>query len=190
MDWRLCLLIFFCFFLKYRYYYLFKKKQCVEGVYVRIIGQLKNEGLFQAYHVSRVKTANELTHHMLDCIYSSEKHRLSYSSTNATSSASVKIENPIYTPMVMSNSIGASSLQANFSSSCKYKDPVMNAIHEYVSAQEGKSQKGVHESEIREYLERRGIATLGKDDLRKLTSVMAGDGTIYSTVGDELFRAT
>jgi hypothetical protein len=100
------------------------------------------------------------------------------------------MENQIYTPMVTNNSIGPTSLQTNFSSSSKYKDPLMNAIYEYVSSQEGKSLRGTHESEIREYLQRRGIATLGKEELKKMTDIMTADGTLYSTTGDESFRAT
>jgi len=137
-----------------------------------------------------VKTANELTHHMLDCIYSSEQHRLSHSSSTMNASTSLKMENQIYTPMVTNNSIGPSSLHTNFTSTSKYKDPIMNAIYDYVNSQEGKSLRGTHESEIRDVLQRRGIATLGKAELKTMTDIMTADGTLYSTTGDDSFRAT
>lgn len=127
---------------------------------------------------------------MLDCIYSSEQHRLSHASSAMNTSISLKMENQIYTPMVTNTSLGSTSLQPNFSSHCKYKDPLMNAVYEYVSSQEGKSLRGTHESEIREYLQRRGIATLAKEELKNITDIMTGDGTLYSTTGDERFRAT
>mmetsp|Transcript_28067 Transcript_28067/g.40169 ORF Transcript_28067/g.40169 Transcript_28067/m.40169 type:complete len:286 (-) Transcript_28067:127-984(-) len=161
-------------------------QQCIESVYVRVIGQLKmynNSLTFTAFHISRLKTGNELTHHMLECIYSSEHYRIG---SGGTAASMVKSENPIYTPNIAPQR-GPSLHNSYTNPNAKYTDAVMNSIYEFVKEKGGKT--GIREDVIRDYLKGAGIANFTYQQLLAVTTPMAVDGTIYTTMDDDTYAA-
>jgi replication factor A2 len=62
-----------------------RKETTKDGIYIKVIGQVKDyEGqkMIVANSVHRISTGNELTHHMLEVIYSAESLRNCFRTTN------------------------------------------------------------------------------------------------------------
>ena len=95
-----------------------------------------------------------MTHHLLECIYSSEKYRLG----SAFGGAPVKAENPIYTPQLgqrQGQSLTMDRGQAKLGG--KEKDHVKDSILEYIKREGVKTKNGVHIDNLERAMSLEGI---------------------------------
>lgn len=148
-------------------------------MYVRIIGKLQSfqgQVSITAYQVKLVSTPNELTHHMLECIYAREMATRRGGGAVATSAALMNNVGfgPQTTGMALDLNNGGSSSAPGF-----------QQVSDYIQKYSEDNEIGIGRSQIVQAMQAAGVpekaVTLAIDQL-------AGDGMIYSTTDEDTFK--
>mmetsp|Transcript_23611 Transcript_23611/g.67691 ORF Transcript_23611/g.67691 Transcript_23611/m.67691 type:complete len:272 (+) Transcript_23611:166-981(+) len=142
-----------------------------EHIYVKVVGQIKDyEGnkIIVANSVRPVGTGNELTHHMLEVVYSAEGHK--------------RADSIVGSPPI-SSGIGFGGQQVAAASSSGTDDPLQKAIV-HLFQHSGDAGNGVHVQSIVDELK----STFSEADIRGAIESLAEEGHIYSTVSDSHFQ--
>lgn len=146
-----------------------RQQTAKEHVYVKVVGQIKDyEGnkIVMANSVRPLTTANELTHHMLDVVYSAERYKRADS---------------IVASVPMSSGIGFGGPQV--AATTGGDDPMKDALlHLFKSAPD--NGQGIHVSVAIDSLK----GSYPEPDIRKTIEALSEEGLIYSTVSDDHFQ--
>jgi replication factor A2 len=142
-----------------------------DNIYLKIVGKLAPyEGKQQiiANSVRPLSTGNELTHHMLQCMYSSEKYKRADSIVPPTSVGGVGFGAPI---------------QEQMTGKPAGDDPIQQSILEYIrnegeSAEYGADIKGLF-AQLPQYPEAQ---------IRQVVENLGSEGQIYSTVDEDHYK--
>jgi replication factor A2 len=153
-----------------------RKETAKDGIYVKVIGQVKDyEGqkMIVANSVRRVSTGNELTHHLLEVMYSAEMFKRSSS---------------IVTPQPMmassssfrgfGNVSGMDSGGATGDTTDSRKNRLMAVMQQHDSGEEGVSVDTCV----------RLLPDMSEGDIRKLIEILSEDGSVYSTINENHFK--
>jgi len=142
-----------------------------EHVYVKVIGQIKDyEGnkILIASSVRPLSTGNELTHHMLDVVYSSERYKRMEAFPGAVG---------------IGNSIGFSGSKVSASSGDDRGQPLRRSVL-HVFKEGPDSGQGIHVDVVIAELN----TSFPEADIRKAIDALSEEGLIYSTVSDDHFQ--
>lgn len=156
-----------------------------DGVYIKVIGQVKEyEGRKQivANAVRPLTSGNELTHHLLEVVYSSEKYTRDTSivppmMTMAQPSAGHNLSSN--NGMGMGMGVGMGMGMGGGPSSSSVKDRLMDVFHQY----SGDSEEGISIGECIQYL-----PDVPEAEIRAVITHMSEEGDIYSTISESHFR--
>lgn len=168
------------------------REQCLkENIYVKMVGQVKDydgKKTLVAYSVRPLNSSNELTHHMLEVVYSQE---------------SAKRADSIVTPnAIHSNAMGGSSTSAGvgFGASSGSsgnqlqaasgggggQDDVQSAVSEYVRVEGERIEVGANVQSCIDSLTKGG--RYNESQIRQAIDHLASEGHIYSTINEENYK--
>ena len=149
------------------------KKQCAkEHIYVKVIGQIKEyDGKKQlvANSVHLLSSGNELTHHLLQVIYSAEKFKRADSIVAAPISSGMAFSN--------NNSMQPKIEEGNQDSSTK--DRVLQFLRQH----DNESETGVSIDLCIEQMK-----DIAEADIRVAAENLSEEGQIYSTINESYFK--
>lgn len=142
-----------------------------ENIYLKIIGQIKDydgKKLVVASSVRPLSTGNELTHHMLQVIYSSEKSKRADSIVAPASVGGVGFGAPIQEP-----STGRPAGD----------NPVQQAVLEYIKTEGEASEMGADIKGVFAQLQQYPEA-----QIRQVVEDLGSEGQIYSTIDEDHYK--
>jgi len=161
------------------------KSKITVGSYVKVVGQLRsfaNKRSIKANAVLPIDDYNEVTHHLMSCIYAhlylKNKKTTKFGGASTTGAPSLGAG-------VGSTSYGAAgtSYQANGGdaggasvTSGSNADRVLNAIRQ------AREEMGMSVSQVMQ------LTSLSENDVRQAIEQVAADGHVYSTVDDDHFK--
>lgn len=164
-----------------------------ENMYVRITGMVKEFNgtrSITAQSIRKVSTGNELTHHMLEVVYSAQKHEKKKTTTNMhTKMPQSAMISPygMNTSMSMTNSSPALALNMNnqhFSAAQESGNDLHDTVLNFIKVEGEQSDIG---ADIKECI--RSLAgTYSEQQIMKSLSHLSSEGHIYSTVNEESFK--
>jgi len=155
-----------------------------ENSYVRVIGQLKAyEGKIQIVGLSirRVSTCNELTHHFLETVYSSEKSKRGMPQAQQQYNSSMSTNTPFGSAPLRQQPLMAQSNMGNMGGA----SDAANSILEYMK---NPSNSGNHEGASKTTLIKAMSGRFQESQMRQAFDELANNGMIYSTINDEYFQ--
>lgn len=150
-----------------------RRETTKDGVYVKVIGQVKeyeNKKQIIANSVRPLSTGNELTHHILEVMYSAEKFKRADS-----------IVSPVSAPVVnnLSNNagIGLSSLGSGD------HEAIRQQVFGVMRENDDGSEEGISIQQCIQFL-----PDIPEADIRKIVSLLSEEGQIYSTISEDHYK--
>jgi len=157
-----------------------------EHIYVKVVGTVKDyDGKKQvlADCVRPIKTGNELTHHVLEVVYSGEKHKraTSYvpSPQGAFMGGGVGFGGPV------GGGVGV-PLAAGGGAGSAGGDNLRDAVIHFIRTEGDAREEGVDVQECIRRLTSSGNHTEGA--IRNVVSDLAAEGVIYSTFNEDMYK--
>jgi len=168
----------------------------VENIYVRIVGQMKDydgRKSVMAHSVRRISTGNELTHHMLEVVYSFERYKRG--GIGASKGAMPQSVTPYGGNMQSGGSYGGGmgGGQAFTSNNSMGGQMGMGGnmpngtdlVRRYIKTEGDKSDIGADVNMCKKYFENQ----LSPSDVDSALAHLASEGHIYSTVDETKFKS-
>lgn len=164
------------------------RKDCQDNVYVRVIGTVKDydgKRTVVANSVRKCSTSNELTHHMLETIYSQLKHKR----VQSTSMGGAGIFSP------MSNSVPNMNMQHNNQSyggnnqvveqggGNDGMNPVEDAVINYIKSNATSEEVGCDARQMKTALAGRFSA----QDVQATLTHLSNEGMLYTTIDENFY---
>lgn len=149
-----------------------------DHIYVKITGQVKDydgQYMILADSIRPVSSGNELTHHMLDVVYTSEsaKRKSQYVAPQPMMSG-IGFQGG---PMMRGSALSASGMGSS-------GNPVSKAIEDYMQIESEKFENGISVAKIQAHFRGR----FQEHEIRQVIDQLSGDGTIYTTGMDDHFK--
>ncbi len=141
-----------------------------EHIYLKIIGQVKEyEGkvIIVANSIRPISSGNELSHHMLDVVYSAERYKRGDSIVAVTSSSAIQ-----FSSQQVISGVGDS------------ENPLKTAVLNLFKNHEDVSGSGLHKEVCINELN----GLYPEAEIRKMIESLSEEGHIYSTVSDDYFQ--
>lgn len=153
-----------------------RKETTKEGIYIKVIGQIKDyEGkkLLVANSVRPLSGGNELTHHLLEVIYSGEKFK--------------RADSIVAPPMNGATTLGGNKAMG-FNSSMPQgggagDDSIKDRVYAIMRDNDNGSEEGISIEQTIQFL-----PDIPQAEIRKVVSVLSEEGQIYSTVSESHFK--
>jgi replication factor A2 len=160
-----------------------RKETAKDVIYVKVIGQVKDyEGqkMIVANSVRRISTGNELTHHLLEVMYSAEMFKRADSIVTpqpmmVSSSSSFLGGFGNYGSVSASTGAGRASVDSNESK----KNRLIAVMQQYDQGEEGVSVDLCVQM----------LPDLSKPEILKLIEMLSEEGSVYSTISESHFKA-
>jgi len=147
-----------------------KRQTAREGIYVKVIGQISNyEGRKQvvANSVQTLSSGDELTHHLLEVMYSGEKFKQADSIVSA--------------PIVQKNNGMAFGNRANQLAGGDDSDSTKERVLQFL--RENDSETGASIDACIQQL-----SDIAEADIRRAADDLSEEGQIYSTINESFFK--
>mmetsp|Transcript_53762 Transcript_53762/g.79899 ORF Transcript_53762/g.79899 Transcript_53762/m.79899 type:complete len:298 (-) Transcript_53762:99-992(-) len=168
------------------------RMQCKDHTYVRIIGQLKDydgKRHIMGYSVRRVSTGNELTHHMLEVIYSQNRGKTASAGQGGMGRTNIPQSNQygnnngggavpyggINPPMAQNRIQGGNAGVIS----------VQDKVLEFIRVQGEGVEVGADINDCISSLSREGFP---ERDVRQSFEALASEGQIYSTIDETKYK--
>lgn len=149
-----------------------RQETAKEHVYLKVIGQIKDyEGskILMANSVRPLSNGNELTHHMLEVVYSAERYK--------------RMDGFVSTTTPISTGIGFSGPHVSALAGSDGGHPLRNAVlHLFKNGPD--NGQGIHVDIVISDLK----GSYQEADIRKAIEALSEEGLIYSTVSDDHFQ--
>jgi len=149
-----------------------KRQNAREGIYVKVIGQISDyDGKKQvvASSVQALSSGNELTHHLLDVMYSAEKYKQADSIVSA--------------PIVQNNGMafGNNSMQPKIEGGGDGGSSIRERVLHFL--RENDSETGASIDVCIQQL-----SDIAESDIRQAAEHLSEEGQIYSTINESYFK--
>ena len=148
-------------------------------MYVRIIGKLQSfQGVasITAYQVKLVSSPNELTHHMLECIYVREM-------------AAKRGTGPIGASAALMNNVGfgpqTTGMALDANNGASGGAPHFQKVSDYIQQNSEGNEIGIGRQQILQAMTSMGVS---EKAVTMAIEQLAGDGMIYSTTDEDTFK--
>eukprot|EP00536_Pseudo-nitzschia_multiseries_P003635 jgi/Psemu1/252815/estExt_Genewise1Plus.C_570022 len=149
-----------------------KRQNAKEHIYVKVIGQIKDyDGKKQlvANSVHQLSSGNELTHHLLEVIYSAEKFK----------QADTIVAAPISNGLAFGNTNSMQPKIGGGNEGSSIKDRILQFLREH----DNESEAGVSiDSCIAQ------MKDVAESDIREAAENLSEEGQIYSTINESFFK--
>mmetsp|Transcript_520 Transcript_520/g.678 ORF Transcript_520/g.678 Transcript_520/m.678 type:complete len:277 (-) Transcript_520:4507-5337(-) len=163
------------------------RRDCQDNVYVRVIGTVKDydgKRTVVANNVRKCSTANELTHHMLEAIYSQLKYKQGPSTSGMGGAA-------MFSPM--SNSVPNMNMQHNNQSFGGNQvveqggndgmNPVEQAVINYIKRNATNEEIGCDARQMKTAL----AGQFSAQDIQASLTHLSNEGMLYTTVDENFY---
>lgn len=154
-----------------------KKETTKEGIYITVIGQIKDyEGkkTLVANSVRLLSTGNELTHHLLEVMYSAEQFKRA---------DSIVAPPPMMMGTVGMNLGGNRGMTLNNSAGGGGEDHLKDRIYAIMRDNDNGSEEGISIEQTIQFL-----PNVPQAEIRKIVTILSEEGQIYSTVSESHFK--
>ena len=152
-----------------------REQACKENIYVKVVGQIKDydgQSMLLADSIRPLSTGNELSHHMLDVVYSGEQ-------------AKRKNEYVAPQPMMMNGGVGFNSSSPMVASNSNATgDQLQDAVLNFFKEQSAESEVGANVQVAIQYLG----GQYSEGQLRNAIEALSAEGTLYSTIDEEHYK--
>ena len=150
-----------------------KRQNAKEGIYVKVIGQISDyDGKKQlvANSVQALSSANELTHHLLEVMYSAEK----YKQADSIVSAPMMHNN---SGMAFGNNNSMQQQMGGGDDSSSLKERVLQFLRENDSETGASIETCIQQ-----------MSDVAEADIRQAAEHLSEEGQIYSTINESYFK--
>lgn len=169
--------------------------------YVRVVGQVKeydNRKNVVGFGVRTLSSGNELTHHMLEVVYSAERYKKNNSNSNSTAmnlhsamnmaagpyGTNPSISSPLQPNRNNNFSLQSAGGQQGGGTSSSSEQGLHDAVLRFIQAQGDNSDVGADLNECIQTL----AGTFTDADVRRSIDHLSSEGHIYSTVNETKFK--